>query len=341
MIQIDGGQGEGGGQILRSALTLSLLTGKSFRIENIRAGRKKPGLLRQHLTAVEAATRISKAEVAGAEIGSRMLAFTPGEILPGEYHFAIGTAGSATLVLQTVLLPLATASAPSHLILEGGTHNPYAPPFYFLQKAFLPLINRMGPEVTVKLERAGFYPAGGGKFSVAIKPVTKLSPLTVMEKGELISKTARAIVCNLERHIAERELRVIAEKLSFTAEQLRVEEIRKGPGPGNVVIVELNYAHVTEVFTGFGEANIRAEVVAGKVVKDVQDYLAVDAPIGVHLADQLLLPLAYAGDGAFVTLPLTRHARTNIAIIRQFLAVDIMEEELSGKRRLVKVARCQ
>ena len=339
MILIDGSQGEGGGQILRSALTLSLLTRKSFRIENIRAGRKKPGLLRQHLTAVEAATRISKAEVAGVEIGSRELSFTPGEILPGEYHFAIGTAGSATLVLQTILLPLATASASSHLILEGGTHNPYAPPFDFLQKAFLPLINRMGPEVTVKLERAGFYPAGGGKLAVSIKPVAKLSPLALMEKGELIGKTARAIICNLPLHIAERELHVIAGKMSIAAERLHVEEIKEGPGVGNVVIIELVYENLTEVFTGFGEANIRAEAVAAKAVKEAQEYLAVGAPVGVHLADQLLLPLAYAGEGAFVTLPLTRHAETNIAIIQQFFAVDIVEEKLSGKRRLVKVTR--
>ena len=339
MILIDGSQGEGGGQILRSALTLSLLTGKSFRIENIRAGRKKPGLLRQHLTAVEAATRISKAEVAGAEIGSRELTFTPGEILPGEYHFAIGTAGSATLVLQTILLPLATASAPSHLLLEGGTHNPYAPPFDFLQKAFVPLINRMGPQVTVQLERIGFYPAGGGKFAVAIKPVAKLSPITLLEKGELIGKAARAIICNLARHIAERELHVVAAKTPLLPEQLHVEEIAKGPGPGNVVIIELAYANVTEIFTGFGEPDIRAEAVAAKVVKEAQEYLAAGAPIGGHLADQLLLPLAYAGGGAFVTLPLTRHARTNIAIIQQFLAVDIMEEERAGKQRLVKITR--
>jgi len=339
MILIDGSQGEGGGQILRSALTLSLLTGKSFRIENIRAGRKKPGLLRQHLTAVEAATRISKAEIAGAEIGSRELTFTPGEILPGEYHFAVGTAGSATLVLQTILLPLATASAPSHLILEGGTHNPYAPPFDFLQKAFVPLINRMGPQVTVKLERAGFYPAGGGKLAVDIHPASQLSPLTLMERGELLRKAARAIVCNLPRHIAERELHVVAAKMSLRPEQLHVEEIAKGPGPGNVVIIELAYANVTEIFTGFGEANVRAEAVAAKVVKEAQEYLAAGTPVGAHLADQLLLPLACAGGGAFITLPLTRHAETNLAIIQQFLAVDMITEKLAGKDRLIKIAR--
>jgi RNA 3'-terminal phosphate cyclase (ATP) len=234
---------------------------------------------------------------------------------------------------------LATASAPSRLTLEGGTHNPYAPPFDFLQKAFLPLINRMGPEVSATLERAGFYPAGGGRFRVAIKPVAKLSPITLMEKGALISKTGRALVCNLPRHIAERELRVIAGRMSLPPEQLLVEEIGGGPGPGNVVIVEVAYENVTEVFTGFGEVNVRAEVVAGNVVKEAQEYLGVGVPVGAHLADQLLLPLACAEGGAFVTLPLTRHAETNIAIIQQFLAVDIAAEKLAGKQRLVKISR--
>ncbi|MCI0691334.1 RNA 3'-terminal phosphate cyclase [candidate division KSB1 bacterium] len=339
MILIDGGQGEGGGQILRTALALSLLTRKSFRIENIRAGRKKPGLLRQHLTAVEAATRISKAEVNGAEIGSRMLTFAPGEIVPGEYHFAVGTAGSATLVLQTILLPLATASASSHLTLEGGTHNPYAPPFDFLQKAFLPIINRMGPEIVAKLERPGFYPAGGGKFVVTIKPATKLSPMSLLEKGKSLSKTARVLICNLPLHIAERELQVIAAKMSLLPEQLQAEEITKGPGPGNVVMLEFVYENVVVVFTGFGEANIRAEAVAATVVKEAQEYLAAEVPVGTHLADQLLLPFACAGEGAFVTQPLTRHAETNIAIIRKFLDVEVSVEKLAGKQRLVKISR--
>jgi RNA 3'-terminal phosphate cyclase (ATP) len=267
------------------------------------------------------------------------LAFTAGEIMAGEYHFAVGTAGSATLVLQTILLPLATASAPSHLTLEGGTHNPYAPPFDFLQKAFLPIINRMGPEVSATLERAGFYPAGGGRFEVAIKPAAKLSPLTLMEKGALISKTGRAIICSLPRHIAERELRVIAEKMSLLPEQLHLEEIERGPGLGNIVLVELAYENITEVFTGFGDVNVRAEAVAANVVKEAQEYLAADVPVGAHLADQLLLPLACAEGGTFVTLPLTRHAGTNIAIIQQFLAVDIATEKLSGKQRLIKITR--
>ena len=170
MLTINGSQGEGGGQILRTALAMSLVTGKPFRIVRIRAGRKKPGLLRQHLTAVQAAAQIGQATVEGAAIGSQELTFTPGEIRPGEYRFAVGTAGSATLVLQAVLPALLTAPGLSVLTLEGGTHNPFAPPFDFLHRSYLPLVNRMGPTVEARLERPGFYPAGGGKFVVTVEP---------------------------------------------------------------------------------------------------------------------------------------------------------------------------
>src|SRR5688572_17114432 len=174
MLIIDGSFGEGGGQILRTSLALSLITGRPFRIEKIRANREKPGLMRQHLTAVKAAGKIGQAEVEGAFIGAKELTFAPGEVVPGDYSFAVGTAGSATLVLQTVLPALITASKPSTLRLEGGTHNPYAPPFDFLARVFLPIVNRMGPNIEATLLRPGFYPAGGGKVNFTIEPAEKL-----------------------------------------------------------------------------------------------------------------------------------------------------------------------
>lgn len=184
MITIDGSFGEGGGQILRTSLALSLVTGQAFRIQNIRAGRPKPGLLRQHLTAVEAATKVSDGAVDGAALGSKELVFKPGKVTPGDYRFAVGTAGSATLVLQTVLPALMLGKQTSRLTLEGGTHNSHAPPFDFLQRAFLPLLCRMGPEINVKLERHGFFPAGGGRFTVDLTPAEKLSPLNLQTRGE-------------------------------------------------------------------------------------------------------------------------------------------------------------
>lgn len=202
MIRIDGSSGEGGGQILRSSLSLSLATGKPFCIEKIRARREKSGLLRQHLTAVLAAAEIGGAEVEGANLGSQAIRFIPGTVKPGNHRFVIGTAGSGTLVLQTILPALVTASGPSCITIEGGTHNLQAPPFDFLEKCFLPIINQLGAKVVVKLERYGFYPAGGGCFSVTIQPCARLSPIRLVDRGEITQRKSVAVVANLPRTIA-------------------------------------------------------------------------------------------------------------------------------------------
>lgn len=327
MITIDGSQGEGGGQILRTALALSLVTGQSFRIEKIRAGRQKPGLLRQHLTALEAATQVGNATVDGAALGAKELTFKPGKVTAGDYRFSVGTAGSATLVLQTLLPALIVGRADSTLILEGGTHNPHAPPFHFLASAFLPLVTRMGPGLAASLERAGFYPAGGGRFSVAIKPAARLQPFQLMERGEARSRSARAIIANLSRNVADRELKVVTEKLGWSRECLHVEEIASA-GPGNALILEIGSEHITEVFTGFGERGVLAETVAEKVVSEARAYLANGAPVGEHLADQLLVPLALARGGGFRATSASRHTRTNIDVIEKFLPVRITIENV-------------
>jgi len=322
MITIDGSTGEGGGQILRTSLSLSLVTGKAFRVEKIRAGRSKPGLLRQHLTAVNAAATIGSANVKGATLGSQMLEFEPGTIVSGDYTFAVGTAGSATLVLQTILPALLTASKPSRLTLEGGTHNPFAPPFDFLQKTFLSVINRTGPHVTATLERYGFYPAGGGRFVVNIEPAPKLSPIQITERGEFKTRCARAIYASIPSDVAQRELAVIAEKLGWPVESLKAEPVRNSACPGNILLLELESDALTEVFTGFGERGVQAETVANAVVKRAREYLVSGAPVGEHLADQLLLPMALAGSGSFTTTKVSRHAQTNMEIIGKFLAVE-------------------
>lgn len=326
MITIDGSQGEGGGQILRTALALSLVSGRPFTIDKIRARREKPGLMRQHLTAVEAAAKIGNARVEGAALRSSKLVFHPGQVVPGDYTFAIGTAGSVTLVLQTVLPPLLMAGGPSRLTLEGGTHNPFAPPFDFLQKAFLPLLNRMGAQVTAELDRPGFYPAGGGRFRVEIAPAP-LQRVDIPERGPIRRRVARALVSNLPRNIAERELAIIEKKLD--CDEYRVEQVPNARGPGNVVLVEIESEHITEVFTGFGERGKPAETVAEEVVNDARAYLAAGVPVGECLADQLLIPMALAGGGSFTTLSLSRHTKTNAEVIRLFLDVDVGFEQLS------------
>jgi len=338
MLTIDGSFGEGGGQILRTALALSLVTAKPFRIENIRARRKNPGLLRQHLTAVNAAAEISRAEVTGAAIGSCELTFAPGSVVAGDYAFAVGTAGSTTLVLQTVLPALLTAEGKSRLILEGGTHNPFAPPFDFLEKAFLPLVNRTGPLVTAELERPGFYPAGGGRIRVTIEPAAELGRLDLPSRGEVRGRRARAVVANLPISIAERELKVIARKMSWPRESMEAESVEGSPGPGNVVTIEVECEQVTEVFTGFGERGLRSEAVAEKAVQQARRYVGSEAAVGEYLADQLLIPMAMAGGGSFTTLPLSRHATTNSEVIGKFLEVAIESSQVADRVWSVKVS---
>jgi RNA 3'-terminal phosphate cyclase (ATP) len=325
MIIIDGSTGEGGGQVLRTSLGLSLVTGRPFRIENIRAGRPKPGLMRQHMTAVGAAAHISGGKVSGDTIGSRELTFEPGSVQAGEYEFAVGTAGSATLVLQTVLPALMVAAGPSRLTLKGGTHNPWSPPFDFLAKAFLPLLNRIGPTISAKLVRPGFYPAGGGEFTVEITPAAdgRLRPLELMDRGEIVSRRARAIVAQLPELIAQRELKVIEKKLGWAGDSLAVEQANDSIGPGNIIMLEIASQHVTEVFTAFGERDVRAEAVAYKAVDEARAYLAAGVPVGPHLADQLLVPMALAGSGCFRTVAPTRHTTTNIEVIQKFMDVAI------------------
>lgn len=337
IIIIDGAAGEGGGQILRSSLALSLVTGKPFRIENIRAGRAKPGLLRQHLTALTAATQIGRAKVEGAAIGSKTVSFSPRGVTPGDYRFAVGTAGSATLVLQTVLPALMTASGPSTLVLEGGTHNPAASPFDFIAKTFLPILNRMGPCIEANLERYGFYPAGGGRFCVSIKPVAQLSPIELLSCGESRARRVRLLLAALPRSIAEREQAVIQRKTAWSDEVFEILKIKDSSGPGNVILIECETEQVTEVFVAFGEKQIAGGVVAENAVKAARSWQASAVPVGRFLADQLLLPFALAGSGAFMTMPLSRHSQTNIEVIRQFLDVKITVENLPERTCLVKI----
>ena len=337
MLTIDGSFGEGGGQIIRSSLALSLITGKAFRVYNVRARREKPGLKRQHLTAVNAAAEIGRAQVDGARVGASEFTFSPGEVAPGEYVFDIGTAGSTTLVLQTVLPPLMTARAPSLLKLEGGTHNVHAPPFEFLEKTFLPLVNRTGPQVTIELERYGFYPPGGGRFNVYIEPAASLQPIHLTERGKILAQRARALVVNLPPSIGERELAVVRERMNWPDEQLRVETSNNAFSPGNVLTIEIESAQLTEVITGMGERGVRAEVVAERAVAEAQSYLEGGALVGEHLADQLLIPLALAGSGSYLTGPLSLHTTTNIEIVKRFLPVEITVEQKAANLFAVSV----
>lgn len=337
MLEIDGSMGEGGGQILRTALSLSLHLQQPFRLINIRRSRRNPGLQRQHLAAVQAAARIGRAEVEGAELNSIELRFAPHDLVAGRYRFDIGSAGSTTLLLQALLLPLVLADRPSHLTLIGGTHNPLAPTFEFLQQAYLPLLATMGAGVELTLRRHGFYPAGGGEIEVHIHPVSHLKPLHLIERGAIREMRAVSLLARLPEHIAQRELKVVAEGLQLPAQALQVEQTELAYCPGNVVQVTVQSEACTELFSAIGQRGVPAEEVAEGLVRQVRRFLAAEVPVGQYLADQLLLPLALAGGGSFITLQPDRHTPTNIAVIRRFLALPITMTELAADRWRIDV----
>ncbi|MFO0554090.1 MAG: RNA 3'-terminal phosphate cyclase [Polyangiaceae bacterium] len=341
MIEIDGSEGEGGGQILRTSLALSVVTGQPFRLVRVRAGRAKPGLAKQHVTAVRAAAACSRAEVSGDREGSHEVVFRPRGLAPGRHRFDLGGAGSTTLVLQTILPALAFADGESHVELVGGTHNPMAPSFDFLNNVFVPLARRAGWDVELTLERAGFYPRGGGVLVARIggrAAERACEPLTLAERGAVRAIELVAMVAALEPAIAERELDVLAERLAGRAPLLsrRAVELDRRVGPGNAAWVMLESEHAREVFAAPGEKGVRAEAIASGLAREVEEYLESGAPVGPHLCDQLLLPLALGPGGSFVASAFTEHARTQIATIRRFLPTEVDVRE-DGSRVAITV----
>lgn len=318
MLVIDGSMGEGGGQILRTSLALSLCFGQPLQIHSIRQARSPPGLRPQHLAAVRAATEISGAEVSGNKIGSQDLRFVPDTVEAGEYHFDIGTAGSASLVLQTVLPALSQVGTASRLVIEGGTHNERAPTFEFMNLALLPILRRMGIQCRLSLERAGYYPAGGGAIRAEIAPTSGLAPLCLNERGEVIEMCAIARIAHLPEDIAARELAVLQRELEIPDDRTKIHTDANAAGPGNVVNLIVASTHVTEVFSGFGKRGVPAERVAADVAARSRRYLATGVPVGPHLADQLLLPMVLAGGNSFTTVAPSRHTQTNAALLEQF-----------------------
>ncbi|MDO9434159.1 RNA 3'-terminal phosphate cyclase [Hydrogenophaga sp.] len=334
MIEIDGSIGEGGGQILRTSLALSMCTGQPFVLTRIRAGRSKPGLMRQHLTCVNAATEVCGAQVHGAEMHSQTLSFVPGKLRSGNYSFNVGTAGSCTLVLQTVWPALLLAEAPSQLKLSGGTHNPMAPPFHFLERSYAPLMRKLGAQVELTLHRLGFYPAGGGEISATIWPAdSSLEPFDLIERGAKLDAYAECFAPALHRTVAQRELEELGATLGWKEDQLRVARVRQNEGPGNALLATLAYNNVSEVFTQFGERGVNAEKVARNLAREVQGYQMGEAALGPHLADQWALPLALAvwqrqRPATFSATALTAHAKTNFEMIERFLPVRFASASL-------------
>jgi RNA 3'-terminal phosphate cyclase (ATP) len=335
VIEIDGAMGEGGGQVLRSSLALACITGQAVRLRRIRARRSKPGLAPQHLMAVRAAAMISGATVRGDAVRSTELEFTPGPVVPGRHHFPIGTAGSTTLVLQTILYPLLLANAPSVVTIEGGTYNPLAPPFDFVARTFVPALRRMGAVLDVTMPRPGFYPVGGGTLEARIEP-GRLHPIELQDRGRTRRRRATAIVSQLPISIAERELAVVRDELAFTdLEALELD----AAGPGNAIVLELEHDAGSTIVSAIGSRGVRAERVAADAVEALRRFDAANVPVDEHLADQLLLPLALAGGGSFRTLAPTLHTRTNAELIGRFLPVEFTMDALPDGTTRIAVTR--
>lgn len=331
MVELDGALGEGGGQILRTALALSMLRQTPLTIQNIRANRSKPGLRRQHLAAVHAAARLSGAFVRGAVEGSQELYFNPGPLQAGVWNLDIGSAGSTTLVLQT-LLP-AMLAAPGETVVEivGGTHNPLAPPATFIERVFVPLLRQMGADIEVETLIPGFYPRGGGRLRAVVRPST-LRPLRL---GRPYTRrlSATVLLVNLPTHIALRETEVLRAGLG--AIPVSVEQPTPAVSVGNAVWVEIQGEDeqgtaIPELVCALGERGVPAEAVAGRAVEEVRSFLSQRVPVGEHLADQLLLPLALAGGGSYLTGPLSLHTLTNMEVIRRFTGQVFMISEQDG-----------
>jgi RNA 3'-terminal phosphate cyclase (ATP) len=328
VVEIDGSSGEGGGQILRTSLALSMITKRPLRMRHIRAGRKKPGLQPQHLACVEAAAQLCHAHTSGAEVHSQDLEFTPGADCSEHLTIDIGTAGSTTLVVQTILVPAIAMGRALDATVIGGTHNPMAPPFEFLDRVFLPHLRAMGAHVTLTLDKHGVFPGGGGRVSLQVRPPSKLDPVAILEAGPVTGRRASVILARLPTHVADRELAIVRERFRIAPEDCQTFDVRGGPA--NVLMIEIERAGSRELVTAHGEKGIRAELVAERACNEMDVYVEANVPVGEHLADQLLLPMAIARGGRFRThAALSLHATTNIATIQSFIDVPIRVEPSS------------
>jgi len=333
-LTIDGSFGEGGGQILRTALALAAIIQRPVEIRNIRGGRKKPGLRPQHLAAVKALAKVTSAQVQGADVGSTHLHFEPCQLKGGAYTLDIGTAGSTALVLQAIMPGLLFAKDPSRVRITGGTHVPWSPCFHYLKEVFAPAVSEMGGVVSLELGPWGWYPKGGGRVVVSISPVGRLSALKRTNRGSLTGLYVLSGVSNLPASIGERQRDQALRRLQAQGYAPTRIDLLKGPspGPGAVVFLKAEFEQGAAGFTALGQRGKPAETVADEACSGFFKFMASQAAVDNHLADQLALYIALAqGDSCFVAQAITEHLRTNIGVIEQILPVAFEVDEQSGR----------
>lgn len=339
LLTIDGSFGEGGGQILRTSLSVSMLKGIPIKITNIRAGRKKPGLMRQHLISVRAAARVCNGKVEGDELNSQEITFYPGPIVGGKFQFTISTAGSTTLVCQTILPALLLAETPSEVVFEGGTHNGMSPSLTFLKESFLPVLASMGVKYDIEIERYGFFPVGGGRWKLNIEPCNKLKQFKLTSAPQWKALKATSVVSNkLPSSIGDREIRKILSSslrnnYSIESKVLHVDS----PGPGNTVHISAESHDLRSMVETVGEKNLRAEDVAKKAVKRFEKFNDLKVMVEEHLADQVLLYMALSEGGSFTTVEPSLHTRTNIEVIETLMGVDFKVDEYINKSYMISL----
>lgn len=344
MIEIDGSIGEGGGQVLRSALALSAITGKGVHLHNIRARRSEPGLKAQHLKAVDAAAAVSKATVDGAVMHSTKLTFQPSGLRSGRYRFEIGTAGATSLVLQTIFLPLSMATSSSSVIISGGTHVPWSPCFHYVALHWLPFLQQVGFDAQVELEQAGFYPSGGGRIHVLIRPRKTVSPLLLTQRGRLLRIQGISAVCNLPLSIANRQKRQAILRLQTLPELGNSPEIHiqvqqpPSQSKGTFLLLIAEFEAGRCCYFGLGALGKPAERVADEAVDALLSFLGTDGVIDQYLADQLLMPLCLADSPSELRVnQVTNHLLTNAAVVKAFLPAQISITGELGQPGLVQI----
>lgn len=339
MIAIDGAEGEGGGQMLRSALSLSLLTGKPFRMVNIRLGRRNPGLARQHLACVQACCAIADSRAEGAEVGATALTFAPGAVRPGRWRFEIGTAGAVSLLLHTLYLPLCLAAGPSELELSGGTHVPWSPSYEYLERCWAPLMARLGLSVSLRLERAGFYPPGGGRLAVRLAGGGHVRAVDWTQPVAEPRLSGVSLQAGLQPEVAERQAQGAAAVLAGRGLSCPIAVgALEASSPGTAIALVAESAVGPACVTGLGERGVRAEVVGRRAAEAFVAYLETGAPLDAHAADQLVLPLALAGaPSTLLVARATAHLAGNARVIERFLPVRIATAPDECGRALVRV----
>jgi RNA 3'-terminal phosphate cyclase (ATP) len=339
MVELDGSHGEGGGQILRSSLALSILTGRPFKLVNIRANRAKPGLAPQHLTCVRAAGTICSATYKGAAVGSSVLYFEPGELKAGDYTFRIGTAGATGLVLHTVYLPLALRGrGDSRVTVTGGTHVAHSPCYHFNAVTWAAYLRKIGFDIELDMPRPGFYPRGGGEILATIRPCERARGLTLTTCPELTTAGGFSAAASLPESVGHRQARRLAFRLKQAGLEPHIPEEQWDNGPSTVAAVILRQAPVPTLFFGIGARGKPAEAVADEAADQAIAFRDARRPVDPHSADQIVLPLAFSPDASeYRTSEVTRHLLTNIDTIRRFVDRDISVEGEEGSPGIVRI----